>query len=51
MCLLALCEAQLMVWSQKAAREQLALEEKKQAVSLQDNSEPEGAVTLQLKLI
>lgn len=49
--LLALNEAQRMLWSQKPARKQFALKEKKQAVILQDKSEPEGAVTLQLKPI
>jgi len=38
-------------WSQKPARGQLALKAKKQPVTFQGNSEPAGAVTLQLKLI
>lgn len=40
-----------MVWSQKSARGQLARKEKKQPVNFQGNSEPKGALTLQLKLI
>jgi len=48
---LALNAAQLIVWSQKPARGQLAFKEKKQPVTFQGNSEPEGALTLQLKLI
>lgn len=35
----------------EAARGQLALTRSKQPVTFQGNSEPEGAVTLQLKLI
>lgn len=48
---MALNEAQPMLWSQKPAREQFALKEEKQAAILQEKSEPEGAVTLQLKPI